>query len=363
MNYGRRYVQFENLVFDEVGMVSEDTTSARFKTFSSEYSFRHGSYSPHKRSYKLLAAGTVSLTITLKMKKLPCDVRPFYPRFAKAELSKAVGRLWAVQNNELLWAWAEPHSYRESVDNLTDSLEFDINFNLPEGLWHKADKLRTFLVPYDPCSFMDCYEFKEINPCANANGDCCGNCGPEPIGVCDCCDNTCDNVSEENALCFFPDLSSFTDCDPAGYKIVVDCEAAERYFGSDLGNAQLGQRFCAECGSLIIGRLYSNTDIPTRNIRIRITGEALHNPYIEINGNGNIIDGDYKGTLEIHPDGTVYSYDGDCGPCTPLPVTRWVIPDGMQYGWEVHQGYNRLKIDPGTCCYVCAWIETDELTF
>lgn len=364
MTYRKHYVQFENLVFDEIGMVSEDTTTTRFKRFSSDFSFLHGSYSPHKRSYSLLAAGSVSMTIKLKMKKLPCDVRPFYPMFAKAELIKPVGRLWAVQNNALMWAWAEPSSYRESVDNLTDALEFDINFELPEGVWHKADKLRTFLVPYDPCMFLDCYDFQELNPCEDVlHGDCCNCSAKKPVELCDCCDgNGCDVVGEENALCYFTDLSDLADCDPVGYKIVVDCEAAERFFSDPLKKVYLGQKFCSECGSLITGRLYSDTDIPTSNIKITLRGK-MHNPYIEINGNGNIIEGDYEGALEINPDGSVYNYKEDCGPCDPLPATRWVIPNGMHYGWEVHQGYNKLLIDPGACCTVCAYVEIGALTY
>ena len=363
MIYARHYVQYENLVFDEIGMVSEDTTTVRFKSFSSEYTFRHGNYSPQKSSSKLLAAGSVSMTVTLNMKKLPCDVRPFFPRFAKAELTRAMGRLWAVQSGELVWAWAEPVSYREMLGRFNDTVEFDLNFELPEGVWHKADKLRTFLIPYDPCLYMDCYDFKELNPCDQVKGDCCDCGAKEPVEQCDCCNgNECDHVTERDALCFIDDLTVFYDCDPAGYKILVDCVAAERFFGDPLGAVYLGQKFCETCGTVISGRLYSDTDIPTSNIKITLRGK-VHNPYIEINGNGNIIEGDYEGVLEIYPDGTIYNYTEGCGRCDPLPVSVWVIPEGMKYGWTVHQGYNQLLIDPGTCCAVCAYIEIDSLTY
>lgn len=368
MNYSRHYVQFEDLVFDEIGMVSEDATTVRYKSFSEPYTFRHGSYSPQKTPHKLLQAGSVSMTITLKMKKLPCDMRPFYPRFAKAELSKSIGRLWAVQNNELLWAWAEPSTYRESVENYTNTLDIDLNFDLPEGVWHKADKLKTFLIPYDPCMFMDCYEFKEVDPCYQMTNkkDCCDCSSEEIVEYCDCCGDrtvsSCEHVDEDSALCYTKDLSGFFSCDPVGYKIVVDCEAAERFFGGADSKFDKGQKFCDLCGHLIAGKIYSNTDLPTGNIKLTIRGK-LHNPYIEINGNANIIEGDYDGILEIHPDGTVYAYDESCGPCEPLPVSSWIVPPGMKYGWEIQQGYNKLIFDPGACCgAVCIYVEADEIT-
>ena len=361
MNYKRYYVQFNNLVFDEIGMVQEDQATTRFKGFSSEYTFRNGSYSPNKTKHKLVSAGNVSLTISLRMKKLPCDVRKYYPRFAKNELSQ-VGRLWAVQNNQLLWAWAEPYTYSESTDSITDTLDIDVNFFLPEGVWHKADKLKTFLVPYDPCLFMDCYDFKDIDPCKTGNGNCCVGCASDPVGVCDCCDG-CDNFTEDDALCYHKDLSALTDCDPNGFKIIYSCTAAQKYFTDPLGAVHLGQRFCTTDEGPIAGLFYSDTDIPTRNIKITIVGK-VHNPYIEINGNGNIIRGDYEDTLEITSDGAVYNQLEDCGRCDRLPVSVWEIPGGMTYGWEIHQGDNKIIIDPGMCCgTVCAWIEADELTY
>lgn len=48
MIYKRHYIQYNDLVFDEVDMVDEDDYSVSFKTFDSEYGFTHGSYAPYK---------------------------------------------------------------------------------------------------------------------------------------------------------------------------------------------------------------------------------------------------------------------------------------------------------------------------
>lgn len=359
MIYKKKYVQFNEIVFDGVGLVDADDSSASFKDYTADYTFRHGQYAPQKVKGGLLRARRVSMTISLNMKGLPCDQRLYYHRFARKQLTTQ-GRLWAVQGDRLLWAYAYVTSYSESDASAKDTLEIDINFNLPEGIWHKADKLKTFLVPHDVCDFMDCEEFETIDPCRKSPDDCC-NCGAtEPnIPLCDCCD-PCDKVGEENALCYHKDLSDFYECE-VPWKIIYSCEAAEKFFGDPLSNTNLGQKFCNPCGNLIAGRFYSDTDLPTSNVTIRLHG-TMHNPYIEINGNGNIIQGDYEGFLDIHPNGEVYAYKDDCGPCDPLPVTAWVIPDGMTLGWTIEQGYNRFVIDGGTCCHLCAYIMSDELS-
>lgn len=356
MQYKRRYLQFADLVFGGVDVIDEDDYSVSFKTFDTEYGFSHGSYAPIKKKGGLIKSGRVSMTILLRMKKIPCEDRPYYVRFVKSQLTTQ-GRLWAIQDNRLVWAWAYLTSYSESGRSRKDELEIDVNFDIPEGVWHKADRLKTFIVPFDPCEFMECYDWKEVNPC-HPYGDCC-SCG-EPVGVCDCC--SCDKVEQHNALCYFRDMQDFYECDGGNYKIIYSCVAAEKYFTDPLNDEHVGQKICSACGGMIAGQFYSETDIPTEGIRITIHG-PLHNPYIEINGNGNTILGDFDGFLVINPDGSVYTYKDDCGTCDPLPVDVWSIPDGMSYGWTVEQGKNMIRIDTGTCCTVCAWIEEDALTF
>lgn len=355
MIYKRNYLQFNDLVFDDYYMIEESDSSTSFKVTDHSYTFGHGSYVPFKSKGMFAESGSVSLTIRLQMKKLPCDVRRFYPQFVVTQLTTQ-GKLWAVQYNTLVWAYAYITNYNLVEDVRRDELKIDVDFDLPEGIWHKADKQRTFLAPYDKCIFMDCYHYRDLHPCAN---DCC-HC-TQAVEDCDCC--YCFDVSKEMALCYFDDLQFMYDRCGAGVHIVYDCEAAERYFSGFDSAEHFGQKFCSDCGA-IYGLLYSETEIPTSGIKITLHG-TFNDPEITINDNTNIIKGSYEGSITIYPDGSVY-YLEECSQCDPtlLDVAKWTIPSGMEYGWTVHAGNNSFKIEPNndTCNLVCAYIEVDALT-
>ena len=354
MRYEKKYVQFNDLVFDSVEMISSDDLTTSFKQKDTPYTWRHGSYVPHRSRFLLAEAGNFSMTITLRMRKLPCDVRPYYVDFAKTQLSQ-IGRLWAVSNNKLLWAWAELKSFGEAAEPKRDTVEFDVDVFLPEGIWHKADPKKTFLHPWDVCDFMDCYSYKDMDSC-----DCCVTCTDlvDAMG-CTCCE--CNGLTEDMALCHFQDLQRFYACDGAGVRIVYDCEAAER-FNNTLSN-YLGQKFCSDTG-LIAGQFYSNTDLESQYVKIRIHGH-VRDPRVTINGNTNMILGEYTNLL-INHDGSV-EYWNDCSTCVETAdVDVWNVlrNEGNYYGWVIQPGNNSIMIETGTCgCEaVCAYIETDPIT-
>lgn len=356
MKYGRRYIQFNDLVFDHVDMISADDLTTSFKRTDTEYTYRHGSYVPHNSRFLLAEASNFSMTIVLKMRKLPCEDRPYYADFAKTQLAQ-VGRLWAVSNNKLLWAWAELKSFGESQNPKNDTLEFDVDVFLPEGVWHKADPRKTFLHPWDVCDFMRCYDYRDIDDC-----NCCVTCGDTKDAGCPCCD--CNGITEDMALCHHQkELQEFYTCH-AYYRIVYDCEAAERF--RSLSNFP-GQKMCTENG-LIAGLLYSDTVLESDYVKIRIHGHAV-NPEITINGNTNIIMGEYE-NLIIWPDGSLeYWEDGDCK-TRFADADKWVIPreEGMTYGWTIRPGNNSVKVEThyccsGTCCEpTCVYFELDPIT-
>lgn len=326
----RYIIQFNEFVFQRAVEVESPTA---FKDDVIDYTYTHGGYSPGR---VLAEVGRLSITVKLLPEELPCDVRPYYKDFFISQMATP-GKLWAVDNGVLLWTNAKINN----ISRVQGSNEYDVEFVLLEGIWHKANLQRTFIKPWDVCTFMDCYEFQTIQPCKT--DDCC-KCGENhPIG-CDCCD--CQGLSEEMALCYNLDaIKDFKPCEPS-FQAVYSCE--ERYFD------EFGQKICGTC-DIITGNVYSNTDLPTNGITIRFKGE-VHNPYIEINGNGNQIKGDYK-DLIIKPDGTLLE---DCMKCE-LDVADWVVPPGNEYGWTMHQGYNRVLIE--NCCgAVCAWIEIDAIT-
>ena len=160
MRYARHYVQFNDLVFSEYDMIQEGSYSTGFKEYSQEYGFAHGSYSPSKTPFGFAQSTSVSVTLFLRMKKLPCDKRPFYERFVTTQLGTR-GKLWAIKNNTLMWAYAYVSNRTDQPTKREDYMEIDVDFTLPEGIWHKADKQKTFLVPFDLCEFMDCYGVQE----------------------------------------------------------------------------------------------------------------------------------------------------------------------------------------------------------
>lgn len=351
MRYERHYIQFNDLVFDEFDNLVEGDYDISFKSSSTDYGYAHGAYVNWKLG-SLVKPGNIALTITFDLKRLPCDMRPYMRKHVLSQLSQP-GKLWAVQDNTVIWAYARISNLSEPIRRRPNTLEFDVNFDIPEGVWHKADKQRTFVLPFDICDYLSCYDYQPFEPCQ----DCC-DCEPILDADTDCCNCDCNQVSQEIALCYFKDFEGFYACyNP--YRLVYDCEAADKFF-STMGNF-IGMKLSGECG-VITAKYYSDTDIDTRDVRIKIHGE-MEDPYIEINGNGNTIKGTYSGTLVINPDGSVYT-----GPCDDelclVDVENWEVPEGMDYGWTIKPGYNIVKIDTSSCCgNPVAYLDVGALTY
>lgn len=353
MMYSKRYIQYNDLPFDSYDMLaSYDDTTVSFKTSGTSYTFKHGSYYGLKKEHGLISESSASFTLKLNMKKLNCEDRIHFVQWATNELTKA-GKLWAVKNNEMIWAYAIPDNVSQ-VNSDEDYAEFDVDLILPEGIWHKADKQKTFLLQYDLCDWSNCHDFKDIDPCAK--DDCC-TCNTNNLSVA-CCD--CDCVSAEDALCNFTDMQFFYGCSGSGYRVVYDCIKGEQLFTNELKPA-LGQKICSkECSPVIAGLVYAATDIPTDSYTITLNG-TFTNPSITINGNENILNGEYNGQLVITGEGTATLYTDCCA--TEIDITKWEIPTGNDFLWEFKQGNNSIIIDTGNCCDTdCAYIQIDNLT-
>lgn len=363
MFYEKRYLQFNNLVFDGYDMISDYDESVSYKGRSQAYSYGHGSYFPLKADYMFLEERSVSMTLTLKTKKVPCEYREYYVRFAEQELQRP-GRLWAIKNNEILWAWAIPRNIRPVNSMKQNEVVWNIEFVIPSGVWHKADKLKTFVLPYDVCTFMECKGYKTIDPCEEkkTSGDCCIDCLADKAieqanydERCFCC--CVEQICNYHALCYHTDnLQGFYSCDTP-YQLVYDCEKAELYNDGE----PLGQKICTKdtCSNIIAGRFYSETDIPTHDAQITIIG-VMKNPAITINGNMNVIKGEYEG-LQINADGSVYEITDCCE--NLISANKWSVPKGMDYGWTVYPQENSIIVDLGACCgRSCLYIRDDAIT-
>lgn len=371
MYYDKRYLQFNDLVFDGYDMISEYDESLQYKGSSTPYVYGHGSYRPLKSKSLYVSERQVNMTITLKLKKIPCDQRGYYVQFAEQELGKP-GILWAIKNNEIIWAMAAVNNIRPVHNGKQYEMVYDVEFVIPGGVWHKADKQRTFVLPYDVCSLMDCKGFQDYDPCRSINADCCGSCIEEQLlesrkERCDCC---CEDLTPDMALCYhLHDLQAFYGCETP-FQLVYDCESAGKFNQEKA----FGQKLCVTdmCDSAVIsGRFYANTDIETDGVTLTLVGD-YKNPWIKINGNINVIRGEYSGKLIIYPNGDVYYQANEC--CEPelLPLLgdddspRWVVPQGEDYGWMIQPGQNSIVIYTNACCSqsgrACVYIDVDNIT-
>lgn len=359
MFYDKRYLQFNNLVFDGYDMISSTDEQTTYKESQAQsYSYGHGSYQPYKSDFMYVNSGSVSMTLTFHMKKIPCEDRPWYLNFIDQELGRP-GKLWAIKNSEVMWAYANVRSKHPITTNEAFKAEYDIEFTLPEGIWHKADKQRTFVLPYNVCTMMECKGFEPYDPCCSCDG-----CEERKMWEsfqdrCFCC--CVDDISEDMALCYhMKEIQKFYGCETP-FQLVYSCTHAEKFKHEDF----LGRRICVEdiCDSnLIAGRFYSDTDIPTEDVTVILKGKA-HDPEININGNTNIIKGDYEGTLKIEPSGDVYYSTDECCEGTLLDPSVWQIPKGQDYGWKVYPQSNSVIVKLNECCgATCVYIDSDSIT-
>lgn len=367
MYFDKRYLQFNDLVFDGYDMISDYDEPLQYKGSSTPISYGHGSYRAFKSDFLYVSERQVNMTITLKLKKIPCEYRNFYVQFAEQELGRP-GKLWAIKNNEILWANAAVNNIRPVHNGKQYEVVYDVEFVIPGGVWHKADKHKTFLLPYDVCSLMDCKGYEASNEC-----DCCPNCDDNNMykamrDRCGCCCD--DDLTRDMALCYHLDeLQAFYGCDTP-YQLVYNCTMAE-VFNTEKA---FGQRLCVGdiCNdSVISGQIYSHTDIPTDDVTVTLVGEMM-NPHIKINGNTNIVMGEYSGKLTITPSGDMYYQTDECceaellSPLLEDGSPRLVIPSGEEYGWMIYPRLNSVVVHTNKCCSQhganCVYIDASAIT-
>lgn len=352
--YSRRYVQFNDLVIDGFEMLGSADLSGSFKTNTSSYSFTHGSYVGFKKPQLLSEEQSLSLTLDFNLKKIDRTYRNTYRDFINSNIVKP-GRIWAVQGNQLLWAWAFVDDFSEVYEHKKNTFSIDLGFTIYEGYWHKADTYKTYLKPYDICNFLDAYYIPDQN-CLS-----CCSCEATHRAPCQKCLDDCEHLTRENALCANKSNVSrlYGDC-AAPYQILYNCEAAEKNFGVDA----LGEKVCKEesCNPTIAGQFYSDTVLDTENITITIIGTA-NNPEITINWNTMVLEGEYNGKVTIYPNGDVYYQVDECCTGEWLQPNVLTIPDGSTLGYVVHSGENSILLETHDCCVMtCVYIDADSIT-
>ena len=291
----KRLLQFNMLPFS-FGELEEQSYTSTFKGETQSYTNNaHGGYFPTLGEFGRLNVSEFNATVTLSLKKLGCDDKIRFIRYAKRQLAQS-GKLWATQNGvELIWANARCTSINEVVTfpGDADKLRLGLSFELIDGYWVMASRTRTFLCEYCPERFQDfdpyyCWDVNDLS----------GVCDPSGVSKCyPCLNNLYEPVEMEGCdwkpLCTFPlknrykDIPSLTDifgplC-PNNYAINYSCEKEKEYFcfdaawghkfrlKADLPNNETTITFC------------SKTDIPSDFVRIRLLGQFT-NPSITING-------------------------------------------------------------------------------
>ena len=354
----RRYVQFNDLIIDDSEMLSSADLSGGFKTQSISYGFGHGSYVAFKRETQFSTAQSLSIELKFNNRKHRGIASEQYRAFIAHNLARP-GRLWAVQGNTVLWAWAFATNFGEAYSYERQTFSMDVDFTLYEGVWHKADKRRVFLKPYDSCEYLDGFDLRDADNC----DDCCTACMAKTEAPCPVCLAGCDFLSAEHSLCEADKatLDEFYGHCGGGYSLAYNCFAGSRIWGCE---TMLGQKLCKAdtCNSLIAGTLYSDTTLETDGVTVTLDG-VFYNPTITINGNSMRILGEYDGRLIIEPSGSIYFQTSECCAAEPLDLDLLEIPDGSHFGFTAHHGSNSVVVETNNCCdMACIYIHVDSIT-
>lgn len=348
----RQYLQFNDIVISS----AEELTSASLqwdtKFDTQEYTFGHGSYLPLKDDQLFLTEQDLSLSLNIDYRFFPRESKPFINDFLTMNLIKP-GKIWAIQDGMLIWAYAVVKSGGEEYDKFIGYLSKDVDFILPEGYWHIAKKRRTFLLPYDSCNVLDCYDFRDVDDCLS----CCVTCSTKSDNPCGSCFCDCGDAVEENSLCGMrpEDLDAFMDCGKS-YKIIYDCRAGRKIFGEKDWGAKISKEYIDS--SVIAGRFYSRTVLNTDGVDIVLQG-TWQDPKITINDISITVKGDYDGWLKLRPDGTVYYTEDLCCDFEPLDMDK-VIYHQKKY-FRVHFGENRVIVENSCCGDGSIYIDVDEI--
>lgn len=349
----RRYVQFNDIVIDSFDMLSSVDYSQNTKTDTEEYSFGHGSYVDFKSPQQFLTEGDLNITMNIDYRKYRREERKYLKDFIKMNLIKP-GRLWAIEDNKILWAYAYVSEVSEPFSEFKGNLSYDITFKIYEGVWHITDPMKTYLVPYSTCDFMECYDFREIEPCQ----DCCISC-KKITDDCQSCLCHCEDLEKENSLCVVGKkvVDDFMNCGES-YLLVYDCNRAYEFFQEKT----YGHKICKNdvCLTTIAGQFYSSTILDTSNVDIRLEGK-FQSPIIEINGNKIQLMGDYEGIILIGKDGSLKYSKGACCPFEDIDLDNLVIIDDFEF--QVHHGMNSVIVTNSCCEMACIYIYVDEITY
>ncbi|AXH73403.1 MAG: hypothetical protein [Caudoviricetes sp.] len=279
----KKIVQFNELVFNHtVFVVDQPEIITDFRISKSPLVYNHGDYSPERNTTRKVNSKSFTINLQVDKNKFNCEDKYLIQQFVQANLYK-IGRLWAIQDDILLWAIAKTESISEGLEEKLGYLTYTVTFYLPQGIWYIADNTSTFLEDYEQCEVLECFETLERKLC-----ECCWcNIGLAPEKRCVKCNGI--KLCEINKNEISKEIGNCGN----NKKINYSCDCQEP---NDLSFSEYGVKTA-------LSEFNSNTLYETDDIVIEICG-GFKNLVIEFNGEKSRIDGEYAGTTLIS-NGTV----------------------------------------------------------
>lgn len=352
----KKYLQFNDLNFQNNNEVSSASLSGGFKGETTEFSYGNGSYISFKNDELYTKEQKLSLTLTIDFSKFTylTNQEKHYIDWLYMNIKKS-GKIWAVQGDTLLWAWAYVREWTEPYEVNRETFEIDLDITLWEGFWHRANIYTTFAVESLDCEFTSCVEF--LDPCSNLNKPCdwCSNEKKEERCQSYLC---CNHLAKNDGICSIDKKLFYEECKNA-YQIIEDCDAGKKLYGDLTREIKL----CKECedDSFISGRFYSHSVIKTEKYELSIVGPAK-NPSIEINGNIMTIEGDYPYGMILDQSGEIIKVIDECGKTESVSPDKLKIEECHTFGFDIIHGWNSISVENEACCGAdCMYIKTDDI--
>ncbi|MCL2864542.1 MAG: hypothetical protein FWE25_03265 [Lachnospiraceae bacterium] len=307
---------------------------------------QHGSLYKTNRVEALQAEQSLSISITIDVRKLGKYDRELYKRFVLSQFARH-GILYAIDGMELIYTLALVRGVPEVYSNTPNSVTIDVDFTLPWGYWVTADPRTIFFQRYDLCDWNEYFCLRGLEPCVEC--DCL--CVPKSDDRCRCdaCLSRCDYIKIENSLCVrgWDALRTFVmDCE-SRYRIIMDCSARDRLWHriEDLYDFSFCRRLSESY--LIATTFIGQTTITTNRVTMFLDGEFI-DPIITLNSTTFKINGHFNGRLVIK-DGLTVQYIGRCGEICTVDIPQDDIEIQSGFRLYVQQGSNSVRINTGEC--------------
>lgn len=275
----KKLVQFNELVFNHDAFIeTQPDVTTEFRNSTNAFANSHGDYSPERCGSRKVNSKQFDVTFDVDKTKFPCEDRELVEQFVLDNLYK-VGRLWAIQGDNLLWALAKVISISESYDDKRHYLTFNATFYLPQGIWHLADPTATYFDDYYQCDILQCQDVLARQLC-----DCClCNIKLAPVKICPPCAG--------QKLCEIP-LNKLADT-------IGNCGDNKKISYSCCEQIENADAKSAYGDNTAFVKFDGQTLYETDDVVVEICG-TFTNLTIDWNGQRSVIDGTYTGDTIIN---------------------------------------------------------------